>query len=464
MSSLNNFGTINTNHPRSEVILVASGNQALVTTGNITPATGNAIPIASGQLGVINAASGAFLAAGQTTTVAPQIKIVQGTPNSANIKNQGAQQFRDRKYVESNVINSNFATAFSSRVCFGGIYSSWAIGDLAANSGAVSIVDDAEYRLHITFDGVRQNRYFGTSGYDGIHPSFVSPDFTTLSATYTTPRDFLIQRSAYGVNLNSKIVDHVPNFYGGVRPIVAFAINSAGGTGTSLTTISAAAIGTTVDFIVKDGITYSFTVDQAFKNTVNAWIASGSNNLTGASTIEVINIATAGTASGLGTDVLMLMGIDEELPAARNDLKPVKVRLRVGAEGNFNSPALAINELTYGQEIEGSAENWFIEYDMLAAHQIHSQQKWRNNYSDLVPPEYITAGTNYTSYIIYHYDKKHGFMSQTEQLPHKTIILVECDLATGTGAATTVASLNAVLAPWLNSTTVETTTVSPIAF
>ena len=153
-----------TDAPASEVFLVASGNQALAS-GSLYPASGTALGIADGQLGLIAAddsgtvAKNAFLTAGQTIANAPRVKLVQGTPNSADISGLSANTsvFQDRPVVESRVIDSAHSIAITGRVANVGSRSAWLVGSATA-ANAITVVDNFEYELKLTFDGRRKTK------------------------------------------------------------------------------------------------------------------------------------------------------------------------------------------------------------------------------------------------------------------------------------------------------------------
>jgi hypothetical protein len=461
--SFNGSGATQDYYPRSVTYLVASGDQALAS-GTLIPTSGNALNIASGQLGGVamsdgfSIAQGDFIAAGNTVANAPVIQLVQGTPNSANVANVGPHMYNHKPYVASAPINSRYSIAFTAQACDAGQYNAFAVGGDTGTPQAIQVADTSVYRLNITFDGVMQNRYFSVSAFDGIHPSITTPNFTSLSALYTAPLDYIVQHLAYEVNLHSKAFSHVPG-RGGVHPIVALAINTAGGAGTTLTAAAAQAVGSTLNVQTHNGVTQSLVVDQALKDTITRWIANpGTSGILGTSTIEVINTSTAGTASGKGTEIVVLLALDEDGAVVTDNVKPRKVRLRVGVDkqSSLYTSTLGNNELSVGMEELGTGARYKKDYDALPAMQVWSQERWGMNTNLIVPPSYIDTTKSYSANIIYHWDENFVEFSHTQKQPHKTVILTECDPATGLGTdTTTIASLNAILAPWLNSCTIE---------
>lgn len=442
------------NGPKSETILVAYNNTALAATGNLI-GSGTAVNLAAGQLGVVSAvpgftrAYGAFVQAGDTKATTPVVRIVQGTPNSANVANVGVHPIGHKAFVQSAPINSAFPITFTSRVTQSPLYSSIAIGHVSTNAGTIPVVDETEYNINITFDGERQNHWQSVSGFDSINAAFKTLDYSALAA-YTTPRDHIVQNLAYNVNLHSRYFPYNDRRTGR-KPIIAFAIRSAtGGAGTAL---SAVAAGTPFNVMIRQGITYTFTPDASFVATVAAWVAAGTNNITNASTIEVIDLSTAGTASGKATDVIMLVALDEELALVDDRQRAVKVRLRAGVEGGFGT-LVSKNEVARPYEGDGLGRQWLIQYKSAAESQIWSQEKYGMNNVLITPPSYIDITKRYNAFVIEHYDEHVVEYSHIAPYLHRTIILVEASNS-GVGLANVVTSLDLVLKPWLNSCTVQ---------
>ena len=76
-----------THKPYQEYFLVAKGNQNLAT-DNDNFLSGNGVALADGQLGVLNVKTNKFINGGSpTVTTDPAIKIVAGTPTSADFSN-----------------------------------------------------------------------------------------------------------------------------------------------------------------------------------------------------------------------------------------------------------------------------------------------------------------------------------------------------------------------------------------
>ena len=441
----------NSQQPKTVTFLVPSAGTTLLATGNLFHATNNGTNLANQQLGIVSVGKGftrafnAMVQAGDTPTQAPLIKIVQGTPNSANFNNVSGFRYGHLPYVESATIDSSNPIHVTFRAAALGQFSAFAIGDVGSAVSAIPETDEASYIVHVTFDGVRQNKVNSQMDYDGIDITFKSPDYTALSSIYTDPRDHIVQNLAFRFNSNSKYFNFHQLNLTAKKPIIAFAINSAGGSGTALSTITATS---SVPVLSTNGSTYSYASSAEFVSTIASWIAAGTNNITGSSTIETINLSTAGTSSGLGTDVLILMALDETLAAALDEETSVKVQLRVGIE-NALTTFVAKNEISRGFEGQGKGRDFMIQWKRWHRPHIYSLQRFEIEYYQLPIPDYIDDTASYNAIIIEHYEQDYIPYSGVKTVTHVTIILIPAT-SSGTGNATTVASLNAVLLPWLN--------------
>lgn len=279
-----------------EVFLVATGNQAMLKTGNIS-ASGNATNIASGQLGVIAATNqqahlnaGDLLtstnnpagAAANTAQNVPAIQIVQGTPNSADTSQNVGWFYEDPNFVKSSIIRANTVRSFTYQlyalpVLSSVMFSGW------ADSNVESIKD---YTVYTEFRSRRNDRDYGQN-VEQLPVTFETPDLTALAPD--SKLDYLITNLVYRINQQSKLWRDTTSR--GNRNVVALAINAAGGNGTALGTI---ALNDTIPFAkTAEDDTLSLTVDRPMLNTL-ANVIDNTASVTTSSTIEVVDLDTAG--------------------------------------------------------------------------------------------------------------------------------------------------------------------------
>lgn len=435
-------------HPKSETILVASLDSALATAGNLV--TGNTINLLDGQLGVISATHGNtiayndFLAAGNTLAMAPAIKIVQGTPFSADTTQVGKYGIEHKAFVESALIDGRNKVTLSVQVAQQPTNDIWVLGDIAANPGSFNVQSASNYVLNIAFNSSRQDRFFSTTGVEIFSPQYVTPDYTALGTV--DPLDHLVQNMALQVNLNSAAFQVGSEAREGNKNVVAFAVNIAGGAGTALSAFTA---GATVPVMTVDGITYNIVVDEDMAASMVSAIAN--SVLAATSTIEVINTLTAGSAAN--TDSIVLMALDHKQTLLKDRFMNIKPRLFVGLDDTFNGNQILKVRASKNYEGHGQGRKWQIQYESRPAMQHWSAQNHPNN-SDfwIEAPTYIDPAGVYSAYIIE--SKKDDLIvnySHRSQRPDRTIILTPATYAGGTTNATFLTSLNAVLGAWLQS-------------
>lgn len=271
---------------------VGKDDQALAT-GNIVT-TGNSANIADGQLGIIVAEEVAHLNVGDCLTATnnpagsaaneasdvPAIKIVQGTPNSANHASNVGWFNEDKNYVVSPIIRNGNIKAFAAKIAPVESFSA------ILATGFVAPTNDNEYSIYTTLDSVRKDRDYGRNQHR-VPPAYFK--YSTISGDTI---DYLLMNLAYKYNRFSKWVTNNPPH--NTNEAVCLAIDiSGGGEGIQLGDME---LGDTVPFMVKDGVTHSFTVTEAVLQTIYNTITN--TTATAASTIEVIDL-TNDAGSGL---------------------------------------------------------------------------------------------------------------------------------------------------------------------
>lgn len=463
--------------PRPETILVASANSALASGTLINTATG-AINLTDGQLGLLSAKHGqgvaynTFLTAGQTVANARFVRLVQGTPNSGNVSDSNGTPGQHLPYVQSPIIDGKSAITVTGKVAAAPSYSAWVIGDVAANAGAIAVSDETEYLMHVGFTGVRNDREFSVSGIETLSVSYTTPNYTSLGTTNS--RDHLLKNVAYSVNKSSRMLGiRQAGAQHGNRNIIALAVNLAGGAG-SLTGNSVTTAGSQSTAVVDlqtgsgnpvaslpvyyDGsTTYSITVDDTLRETFDNLVAN--TVLAAASTIEVINLATAGSAAaGAGTlsaDAIILIGTDSVLAQVNDTEERIKTRIHVGLEYNYNSLSPNKQEGSNAYEGAGSGRVWQLRSDRYHKVNQYTQQTLPYMEDFIQVPDYVDPTKNYNVYIIENIQENNVNYSHTAYNPNRTILLVENTSTLGTGLASVVTSLNAIVDPWLDSAEVE---------
>jgi hypothetical protein len=466
---------------KNDAFLVSKGDAALAT-GVLVDSANNDINLADGQLGVVCAdydqliAKDTFLTATNGPSSGPntvasvrKIKFVQGTPNSSDLSAQGFDVTDHPPYVSGWEIDGRQALSFSAKLAKTPSLSAFTIGDVTANAGSLVALNETEYTLRIGLTGVRKNREFSLSGVDTTTISFTTPNFTTLGTTNAL--DWLTKKSVYEINKRSNVIRLNGNSRRfAERQFVAFAIQIASGAGTgtgnSVTTAgsqSTAVIDiangslnavSSIPVVYANGTTYSVPVTAQIRETFDNLIAN--SVITAASTVEVVNMDTAGAAAG--ADVIVIMGVDMEKARAFDDEPSVKVRLHVGLDASYNNPNILLTEASRPFEGEGDGERLYFIYQSNDGLNKYTAQN-RPLYEEyLKPTNYIDQTASYDVFIIENQHSMPVQFSHTQWHPKRTFILVPA------GETTTTGSLESIVKPWIESSTaLERTTLDSTA-
>lgn len=415
--------------------------------------------LADGQLGVIcwdetsHLPKGAFLtstnnAAGSganTVSGVNAIKIVQGTANSADFTDLNAisNGYLAPSYISSQIITSNQKIEFVGTAATTGRRSSFVVGDVVANTTSFLPADETVFTLSVSFHSERRNKVFGTRNTDIANMSIKTPVFANIGLTAKADKvDWMIQRLVYDAALKSKAVNLLSSPAVGNKPFIMFAIDiDGGGTGTTLGSITA---GTPFNFVTKNGVTHSYTPDAEFVATIAEAIAN--THLTTSSKIGVVNFATQ------AHDAILIVALDETINGVVTDKEMrQKVRLRLG----MNDALYQNGRITYAIESslyidpQGKGRNLLIEYRNRPKKQVFTQQEYGLTLDFLQTPDYIVSTQNYNVFDIY--SNRDMLLDEGRIEPRADVTRILVPSSSGTGDATTVSSLNAVLTPWLNS-------------
>lgn len=437
-----------TNKPYTEFFFVHGDGTDLPGSGDLFT-TGSSVNLADGQLGVIWGKShggndyGHFMLAGDTPsiTIAPVIKLVQGTSNSSDFSGLYGWHYDVPPFKSSPPIVANSIQRVAS-----------IIPDIGTHSAEVLTAFDApadstRYALHITERSVRQDRTYGGN-------------VNQYTVEYNTPADItsesndqgkLIMGLAQKINIQSKafnVVDFIPN----TRGVMALAVDTAGGgSGTTIGTLNA---GDSVDVFVYGGTTYSITMTKEHIQTFYNLIQNTA--ITATSKIEAVDLTTPGA-----TDVLVVMGLDDSQSVAYDGIYASKITVDVQAEDEIAT----ITEGSGATEDVGSGRTLQLRFEERAFGQDGNTAL--AGYSDqlITTASGIDLTKRYTTHIIDTYVEEHVNNDHIHHQSRIWILMEATDDSATTGDAQTgitvstqdtsaLADLNNVLGAWLltNST------------
>ena len=385
-------------------------------------ATASAVNLSSGQIGIYEAAPGGVVAMNVSVdssnvsvpSDAPKVFFAQGTAYSASPGTAvGPSQPIS---VASLAIPSSGVKYITWKEADAGQSSAWAIGDAAANAGAINTDDLTDYSFDISFRSRIKDRNFTMSSLEVVQVHYSTPDYTTLATV--DPLDALVQNLVVQANTFSKIV--TTNGRTGNRDFVAFAISSTG-TGAGIAINSAA--GTAA------GVGYGFTLTDLMVATL-ADVVATSATLTNSSEIVPIDLATAGDGATATADMIIVMGLDRDLAVGYDRIADVRTRIQVGLVDGFNYPTVLNEEGSFAQEAEGTARKWRLFYEDTMGQRFYAKNKTLFPFAYQYP-DFIDDTKSYDAMILEYEDVPYTLDSSLTTDPHKLIILIPSD-ATGT--------------------------------
>lgn len=453
-----------TNKREVTTILVESGNAALAS-GTLN-GTGTAFNIASGQLGVVSedyngtVAQNTFIGSGVTANQVNAIRVVQGTPASASLYTADLFEIANKPLVASDVIKKESIYSFTALKLRAARYSSFATSGLLP----ASVKSNTTYKAYLTIDSVRNDRDW-SDNQEVIPVTWTTGDVSAITAANRL--DYLINRWAYKANQFSKVTRLVTgNSSAANRPFIVFAVASAGGTGQALGTITC---GTSITYLRDRNKNTTATVDSTYVANVQlvktlAELVAKSTLLTPTSTIEMIDLSTAGSTANV--DTFIVVGLEHKQGAYFDDIEQVLTRVDVSLGDTWGTTTD-----TKVRQDEGSGQGWkwAIDDNNRARLMTHTMQNhpFMEFFSQGIT--YVDPTKDYASYILEYFDVENP-LAITITHPKKLVILVpatntcvtvtagETNFNAGnptipsvTGDSTTITSLNAILGAWLES-------------
>lgn len=428
-----------------EVFLIGTANSALPVSGAMVGAT-SALDLDDGQLAVMSTdhdgtvAFGNFIPAGTTSTQVGVVRVLQGTPNSSQLYNVNPFHVNDLAYVQTNNIK---ASNVRSVATYKPSLPSHSIQYINAVSGQD---DGTRYTMRVELEGVRTDLAFG-----------MNRDVTT--AVYDLPASGtvsgLLQNLALQLNRSSKIIGQAsPTHFAGNKPFIVLGVDTAAGSGTTIGTMNAGDVVDIATYVLPNGSTQTFSI------TLTTSLISALNEAVGnvaalaTDTIVVMTAAATNAVTGL-----LVIGLDEDLNLAFDNIKEVKTRVRTGINGTLTYTTTEVATAFEGRNLYRQAN---LKYMDKAALQIFNMQNQPiyNEYFIVVPNYFDATVDGYTVTIIDYFDENQTLNNKGEH-PKRAYILLPAAIADeaatvnagftwATSNSTTVTSLNNTLGAWLS--------------
>ena len=241
----------------------------LQTTGSLTDDSTGAVNLGVKEIGIINMSTAAsdntgakvalntFLntgGGGFATSSFPQIKLVQGTENSANPPVDNRPGIK-RAYESSATIQADEKVWMNIKSAKAGSYSIVGVDN-------INVSDEAEYRLRIGFFGKYHDIMYsgGTTSTPVYTPYYVSPDYSALITAGTLSGtgealDHLVKNLVAETNRSSAAFSLPQINRGGQQLVMALAIAEDSAASGTITMLDFAALQGSGDSIEINGVT-----------------------------------------------------------------------------------------------------------------------------------------------------------------------------------------------------------------
>ena len=407
-----------TNKLSIPVIMTVTGDRVLQSTGSLVGAT-TALGIANGNIGLISwdyngsEPLGDFLQAGDCTVAnTSAIKIVRGTPASANTTQADIWEVGDKAYLESGIIRPEYVRSVTTKV---GRFAQWGASTI---TGFSTPQDNTEYKVYARLLSVSNDKIYGDND-NVLHASVPATDFTALGTVDSL--DYVLQNLGDQLNRYGKYTALNSTHRKGNQNILVLGINSAGGGGDVLNAI---AEGDTISFIEIDGVTSTFVADKAFIQALAQACVDASIDWDVA-TLEVINSVTPGSAATI--DTLIAFGLPRTTAAYFDNVEQVQTRIELNVGSGFQSDSTVVTPVhSSPNEGTGQGSKWVIASADRYLTTVHTKQVKPFGEFFATGKDYVDATKLYTSVIVDYYDTEET-LSTTVKSPKQLIILFTCE-------------------------------------
>jgi hypothetical protein len=442
-----------THKPYQEYFLVAKNSTTLATDGDAL-FTSNAINLTDGQLGILDVSDNTFVTGANTVSQVPAIKLLAGTPTSADFsKNYGWHIGEVKPFLETPTIDaSHTVQSFTASLTPVQSNSAVYIDGVSVPVASTATVKQ-NYAVNILFRSVRKDRDYGNN-IDKLITSYDTP-LTLVGSTDAEKKSYVLAKLIGRINAQSKLNNLQPQWanIAAKKHVIALGINLDGtGTGTAISTIKT---GTSVDVMTTTNGTLAVTFTAGMVQTLHNFIEKKVTN----PVVEIVTVDVDTVNTG-DIDGILLIALDHDTAVAYDDIYAVKPTIDVTV-GGFTS----YTTTTVSSAIEpgGSGRLFKIAFDERAYAQYGNHQL--TGFADelIKTPSYIDETKSYIAYILDLYNKDEKY---DDSIHHQTRvwILTEATLNTATafaesgivatpGNTTLITALNTFFGAWLPTLT-----------
>lgn len=441
--------------PVENFIIGKQGVTTILATGTLNNTNGN-VNLADGQIGIVSdsiwgtVALNSMCDATPTVAEAPVIAIYQGTSNSASMNTATATYpLWVRPYERTAPIDGRSQTVtVTKQVARTPSHSIWIVGDATGNAGEINVLDETEYTITTSFRGYRIEEFFSAQQAASLIVSKTTPNFTDLGKTEAEGRSWLVHNLGYDINQNSTALNVNPR-RPHKSPVLALAINTAGGSGTAIGGVDPITTGDSIAVVNTSGGLRSITLTEAMATAIKtASLALATGVIADLTwTIETIDLADAYTTTA---DILMLIALDE-VQAYVDYIPQVKVRLEVGLTRGFDYTTVLNDEYTFANPGQGDGRSLNLLYAATQGQRKYNLRHTEDPVVNFSTTPFDTAIT-YCVYNIMHSNGRQVDSFNTIYSPFREIVAIPT-FSSGTTANDVIGLLDTALNSWLGSTT-----------
>jgi hypothetical protein len=446
-----------THKPYQEYFLVAKNSTTLATDGSAL-FTDNAINLTDGQLGILDVSDNTFVTGSNTISQVPAIKLLAGTPTSADFsKNYGWHIGEVKPFLETPTIDASHSVQ-SVTASLTPVQSNSAVYiDGVSTPVASTATVTQKYAVNVLFRSVRKDRDYGNN-IDKLITSYDTPT-TLVGSNDAEKKSYVLAKLIGRINAQSKLNTLQPQWanIAAKKHVIALGINLDGtGTGTAIAGI---AVGDSINVMNSTNGTLSIKATAGMVQTLHNFIQK-KLVVTGTAAYplaEIINV-NVDTVNGGDIDGILLVALDHDTAVAYDDIYAIKPTIDVTV-GGFTS----YNVTTVSSAIEpgGSGRLFKIAFDERAYAQYGNHQL--TGFADelIKTPSYIDETKSYIAYILDLYNKDEKY---DDSIHHQTRIWIltestfntpkaDAGIVVTPGNATLITALNTFFGAWLPSLT-----------
>jgi len=444
--------------PVESFVVAEVGQTTIPSSGVLSNTSTGAVNLAQGQLGVISSsiygtvALNAFTDATPTVAEAPVISIVNGTSTSANPSSVVTYPLWNRPFEATTPIDGRGTVIVTKQAYREPEHSVWVIGNAIGQANAINVASNTLYQIAISFRGNRVQEMYGNQEAAYLRGKITTPDFSAagLNLSTTLAVDYINTYLVWDINRNSQAFvtnPRIPN----KAPVVAFLIDTTGTTGTAIGGGTPIAAGDVISVVNTSTGVRSLTLTESMATSIKnaAVAASGAVIASVTWKIMVCDLASAGSATGGTSDMIMIMGLDENVSFV--DYVPqVKVSLEVNIPFGFNYNTVRCTQSNYANEGQGLARQLDLLYKGT-----QGQRKYNLRHVEWPIVEFpspIVTGQKYVVYNIQHSKFNQVDTSNSVDSPFRDLVCIPA-YSTGTTPNPLIATFDGVLNSWLASTT-----------